>query len=237
MKAKRPRLLISVRNEVEAIDALFGGADVIDVKEPSRGALGAADIDTVKKIVAAVAGRRPVSIALGELKENWSGRLPGGIEYAKIGLAGAAQSWQDRLAACFDAITPVKPIVVAYADYKRVAAPPVEQVLDWAIEYGATGVLIDTAIKKGGGLFDWLSEGKLLRLIARAHEAGLIAALAGSLRGQQLVNVIEMGADIIAVRGAACAWGDRQGQINPQRVRDLANLVEAHTLSSAVPAR
>ena len=37
-----PGLLVSVRSAAEAITALEAGADVIDVKEPSRGALGAA---------------------------------------------------------------------------------------------------------------------------------------------------------------------------------------------------
>ena len=35
--------LVSVRSPEEALAALEGGADLIDVKEPSRGPLGAAD--------------------------------------------------------------------------------------------------------------------------------------------------------------------------------------------------
>ncbi len=37
------RLLVSVRSAAEAEIALSAGADLIDVKEPSRGSLGAAD--------------------------------------------------------------------------------------------------------------------------------------------------------------------------------------------------
>ena len=39
--ARFPRLLVSVRNSREAIDALAGGADWIDLKEPANGTLGA----------------------------------------------------------------------------------------------------------------------------------------------------------------------------------------------------
>ena len=35
-----PGLLVSVRSAAEAATALAGGADLIDVKEPSRGPLG-----------------------------------------------------------------------------------------------------------------------------------------------------------------------------------------------------
>ena len=42
-----PGLLVSVRSAAEALSALAGGADVIDVKEPNRGSLGAADDETI----------------------------------------------------------------------------------------------------------------------------------------------------------------------------------------------
>ena len=64
-----PRLLVSVRDAAEAEAALAGGADLIDVKEPSRGPLGRADAGVIRYVVKAVGGRAPVSAALGELKE------------------------------------------------------------------------------------------------------------------------------------------------------------------------
>ena len=59
-----PGLLVSVRSAAEAITALEAGADVIDVKEPSRGALGAADCETIAAVVRAVAGRAPLRLHL-----------------------------------------------------------------------------------------------------------------------------------------------------------------------------
>jgi uncharacterized protein (UPF0264 family) len=40
-------LLVSVRDAAEAADALAGGADLIDVKEPNAGSLGAAGHPTL----------------------------------------------------------------------------------------------------------------------------------------------------------------------------------------------
>src|SRR5215468_9568595 len=86
-----PGLLISVRDAAEAEAALRGGADVIDVKEPRRGSLGRADAATIAAVVACVAGRRPVSAALGELVEPGSEAVPGpGLSFVKWGLAGTA---------------------------------------------------------------------------------------------------------------------------------------------------
>jgi len=67
-----PLLLVSVRNETEALSALDGGANIIDVKEPDRGALGRSDFDVISGIVAAVRRRAPgtvVSAAMGEIAD------------------------------------------------------------------------------------------------------------------------------------------------------------------------
>ena len=63
-------LLVSVRSAAEAEAALAGGAALIDVKEPARGALGRADDAVIADVVRAVAGRAPVSAALGELRDG-----------------------------------------------------------------------------------------------------------------------------------------------------------------------
>src|SRR5690242_18461623 len=67
------KLLVSVRSAAEAQAALTGGASLIDVKEPARGSLGRADAATLTDVLRMVAGRRPVSAALGELPKEGSG--------------------------------------------------------------------------------------------------------------------------------------------------------------------
>jgi (5-formylfuran-3-yl)methyl phosphate synthase len=84
-------LLVSVRNAEEARDAVEADADLIDIKEPLAGPLGAAAPETIAEIIRVVAGRRPLSVALGELadqKSTFGDRLPLGIRFAKLGLAG-----------------------------------------------------------------------------------------------------------------------------------------------------
>ena len=50
------KLLVSVRDAAEARLAVEAGVDLIDVKEPSAGPLGAAAAETLAEIAAAVAG-------------------------------------------------------------------------------------------------------------------------------------------------------------------------------------
>src|ERR1700678_3944537 len=83
-----PALLVSVRAVEEAAAALAGGADLIDVKEPNRGSLGRADDAVIAAVVAIVAGRRPVSAAMGELRDRGP-PFPGPeLAYQKWGLSG-----------------------------------------------------------------------------------------------------------------------------------------------------
>src|SRR5262245_14847126 len=94
-----PRLLVSVRSAAAAEIALASGAAVIDVKGPARGALGRADDHVIRDVVQCVAGRAPVSAALGELRDLTTDlSIPSGIAFIKLGLAGCArEDWRGRL--------------------------------------------------------------------------------------------------------------------------------------------
>ncbi len=123
-------LLVSVRDVAEADSALRGGADLIDIKEPSLGALGAAGLEVVSAVFDFVDGRVPVSAACGELLDEMAyppGRLPA-LSFAKIGLAGCSNepAWESRLAAAWQQFSPtVGRVAVAYADwYQCHSLPP-----------------------------------------------------------------------------------------------------------------
>src|SRR3984893_8146145 len=91
-------LLVSVRSPVEAQLALRAGAALIDVKEPARGSLGRADDALIAGVVRAVAGRRTVSAALGELVEYPAPPQVEGLSFVKWGLAGTNGSdWRKEL--------------------------------------------------------------------------------------------------------------------------------------------
>lgn len=118
---RRPKLLISVRHSREGIAALRGGADIIDVKEPSQGPLGRASVQAVVSIAECLAGYvgresqrtdrvpqaianpLPLSLALGEVTEwltgedGWCEEFISSLArvrpgFLKLGLAGIQSS-------------------------------------------------------------------------------------------------------------------------------------------------
>jgi len=227
------QLLVSVANGTEARAALAGGADVIDAKDPRRGALGAVRASTLVEIVHAVGSRRPVSAALGDAEPavavERAARAAAqlGVTFVKVGCRGVREATAGRLAAAarHGAGPKTRIVLVAYADWRRAGSVAPGPLVRLAAEHGAWGVLLDTAFK-GAGLFELIGPGEVGTWVATAHAAGLCAALAGSLRGADFAAAQRAGAELVGVRGAACVGG-REGRVSRARVASLGALARA----------
>ncbi|MEX0586690.1 MAG: (5-formylfuran-3-yl)methyl phosphate synthase [Pirellulales bacterium] len=223
------QLLVSVRDEDEAEIALAAGAALIDVKEPRRGSLGAADAGTIARIVARCASHVPVSAALGELEGHTSHpALPAqGLSFAKLGLANCAAStnwpvrWRSAIASW---PRNVRPVAVAYADWHTACAPSPDDVLAHATPVGCAALLIDTFDKNRGNLLAHLCVESLTPLVAQAREKGLLVVLAGSLQAEAIELLLPLAPDYVAVRTAACGE-DRTARIESRRVEQLFQLL------------
>ena len=214
------RLLVSVRSAAEAVAALQGGASVIDVKEPDRGPLGRADPAAWRAVRAVVPEDVPVSVALGELSDPARPMSDcQGITYRKLGLAGAGPDWLARWLDYRRAAGPGPGwIAVAYADWDAAQAPDPNAVLDAALTIGCAGLLLDTWRKDRPAPVD---ETWVRPWFDRARQGGLMVALAGGLDVAAIRRLAPLEPDLFAVRGAACAGGDRRGMVDPQRVAAL----------------
>jgi uncharacterized protein (UPF0264 family) len=218
------RLLVSVRDAAEARIALAGGADLIDVKEPKRGALGAADPERIQDVLAAVQGRVPVSAALGELFIDGVQRPPiSGLSFVKWGLAHAidrpdwAGVWRRAVGELPKESTPV---AVMYADWRQNRSPGPREFLTACRILDLRVLLVDTYSKSSGGLVDvWPSAG-IKPFLAAARDLGMMIVLGGSLTLESLPEALALQPDYVAVRGAACRGG-REGSIDENRVRLL----------------
>jgi uncharacterized protein (UPF0264 family) len=220
--------------------ALAAGADLIDVKDPANGSLGAPEARIVEQVVDAVAGKAPVSMALGELRD-WHRMdnlaIPGGVNYAKLGMAGCGDwpDWPGRWAEALRRFPPpVRSVAVIYADGDAVAAPKPEDVFAEAVRLGCAAVLVDTFDKSRGGLLDvWPSE-RIAWFIAAARRERTLAVVGGSLTLETIPRVASVGPDYVALRGAVCRGG-RNGPLDTDRVREAARCIAA--ANSAILSR
>ncbi len=235
---RRTKLLISVRSAEEAHIALSAGADIIDVKEPTRGSLGRSSPETIQGIAKSIAAQAPLSVALGEWYQSKSWSLPQNIAWAKVGFTRCStaserhRGWlawlniQRKLRA-------TRLIGVVYADRIREKGPCFEQVHEWVestkkLSAHSPGILIDTAIKDGRGLLAWHTLDTLCRYQEQCRRHGLFLALAGALTFADVLLLKQsVQPDVIAVRGAACVGNARDASIQPDRVRSLAQCLRA----------
>ena len=128
-------LLVSVRDAHEARLCLQYVVDILDLKEPSAGALGTVPdlvIEQIQQLATTITSeQRPkLSFALGELVDwdfrncprlldRYDSDQIAGISYVKIGLAGAHQlgDWRARWCELFcDLPENIQPVVVGYFD-------------------------------------------------------------------------------------------------------------------------
>lgn len=232
------RLLISVVDAAEATEAATAGAHIIDVKDPLTGALGAAMPGSVRQVRAATPPGIPVSAALGDgpfepTAAARAGRLAAlcGAAFVKMGLREMSTGQALRTVRSVRASLPpeVHLIVAGFADFRRAGSPDPFALPRLAQTAGAQGCLIDTAIKDGHGLLQWLDETALRAFVAACHARGLLSVLAGSLAPTDLPRLAPIGPDVIGVRGAACD-GDRvHGRVSRQRVAALAVALRGRT--------
>lgn len=223
------KLLVSVRDVAEAQMAIEEGVDLIDVKDPDRGSLGAADAATIGDIVRHVSGRVPLSVALGELAQG--NQLPealgGQIAFAKFGLAGCApqHDWHARWEAAIARLpTGIAPVAVAYADWRIVDAPEPFEILERARSLACGALLLDTFAKGRDNLLSYYDLSELRTIVVATHRAHMLCVLAGSLGRREIEAVLPLKPDYVAVRGAACA-GSRLTGLDRLQLRKLVKLV------------
>ena len=242
------KLLVSVVHEEEVAAALQGGADIIDVKNPLEGPLGANFPHVIRNIRGLTPRQVPVSATIGDAPNRPGmmalaalGAAVCGIEYVKVGLLGT-RTPRDAVSLLRQVSRAVKEyclttqvIAAAYADAARVDALPPLLLPAVAQEAGVDGCLLDTAQKGNGTLLTHLSETALRDFAEQCHRVRLLSGLAGSLTARDIPHVTKFGVDIIGVRTAACR-GDRVGgRVHPEKVRQLKQLIAANGSQQSLP--
>ena len=242
------KLLVSVVDDREAVEAVEGGADIVDVKNPAEGSLGANFPWVIKQVRRSVSQNVAVSATLGDLPN-----LPGtaalaalgaaasGADYVKAGLLGS-RTWREAtllMKAVCKAVKEFNPtirvIAAAYADYADIRSLSLTDLPKVASASGSDGILVDIGAKRDRKLFDYIEEEALASWVKRSHDLGLSVALAGLLDIGDVAKCYRLGADIFGVRKSACEGGDRvRGRVRRERVKTLSDAVRLSIPSNGV---
>lgn len=231
-------MLASVIDGAELELAMGAGVDIIDLKNPREGALGALPEAQLRALVAQAAGRLPVSATVGDLPadpallaEAVGSTAHSGVDYVKVGFFSA-----HNLDACLQAIAGIaarQPVIaVLFADLE----PPLHRLACFA-DAGFSGVMLDTAGKRGGGLTQHLDADRIGRFVSETRHLGLLSGLAGSLRQADIPLLLPLAPDYLGFRGALCESGDRVEGISPRRLLEIRNALPRQPLRAPIQAR
>jgi len=221
--------LASVQSLEEAEILLPVLPDILDMKNPSQGALGALSVAIVSEIVTMINGRCLTSATIGDLPMQAESIKPAminmatsGVDYIKIGLF-ADQNLQHCIIELADTVkklaTPV--IAVIFAD-----SPPDEDYLHLLGSSGFHGVMVDTAIKNGRHLLDHWDLLKLEQFVSAAKQQNLLCGLAGALRFEDITVLRPLAADYLGFRSALCSQRQRTTRLQIKLAKQLQQSIK-----------
>lgn len=217
------QLLISVTNVAEAQMALENSVDIIDLKDPVAGALGALPLDQIEAIVDFVRGRKLLSATIGDVPmqpqlifDSVAKLTNIKVDFIKIGFfpTDDYQATLDRL----KTITAkgVKLVAVLFAEYQYP-----DTLIGSIQQAGFNGVMLDTAQKDGNTFMYYHSALTCKEFAKKVLEFGMSFGLAGSLQLQHVVTIKELNPTYIGFRGGVCEENKREFCLNSDKIRAI----------------
>jgi uncharacterized protein (UPF0264 family) len=223
------KMLASVNSVEEALLVLNAGVDIIDLKQPAQGALGALDTDTVRDIVKVVAGRCPVSATVGDLVMQpklvfnaVQQMATTGVNYIKIGFFpnGDSSATIEKLA---ELTKQHALIAVLFADTQ-----PDFAIIHTLKQAGFAGVMLDTMDKQQGSLTQVMSQTELNQFVELSKTDRLVCGLAGSLRLADILVLLYYQVDYLGFRGALCEQHQRTAQLSSEAIVRIKHAIQMY---------
>jgi len=223
------QLLISVKNVEEALLALGAGADIIDLKDPEIGALGALGLNEAEQIARAINGRSLLSATVGEYHMSVNELIGDINSYAKLGvniikIAVSKLFYDANFFAEISKLTDagVKIVAVFFADENMDLT-----LLETLQKTGFYGAMLDTKNKQFDLLELQTNEAlhQFTRLCKKYH---LKSGLAGSLKPQYVDGLMEFNSIYIGFRGGVCENSIRQSALSLNKVIEIKNMLRRH---------
>ncbi len=226
------QLLISVTSVEEAQIALAHGADFIDLKDPSKGALGALPLSTIQEVVAFVHlydihGKRLTSATIGDLPMQPELIIDKVVTLAasKVDIIKIGFFEESDYQSCLDVLkvitkTGIKLIAVLFAEFKYPLG-----LIKSIKDAGFYGVMIDTAQKNGTTFLDYYSQDDMRNFVEQLQAQDLIFGLAGSLNIQHVAKVKLFNPGYIGFRGGVCVENQRKLSLDADKITAIRKML------------
>ncbi len=220
-------MLASVKNLQEAESVLNAKVDIIDLKQPEFGALGALPVELVTQIVEKIDGCIAVSATVGDLPMDAnvifnvvSEMAKTGVTFVKIGFFPEG-NWFEIVQKLADLTEKTRLIAVLFADTK-----PDFSIISELKNAGFAGVMLDTMDKQSGSLTQVMTRKTITTFVELAKKQTLICGLAGSLRLENIAELLPLEADYLGFRGALCHEHNRVSKLDLNALNNIKQKLE-----------
>lgn len=233
------QLLISVKNVAEALIAHEVGVDIIDLKDPNVGALGALSVHATTQIIQAIKQGKTIGlnapnlalisatvgeqhIDLNSLISEIQARFVLGIDLIKIAVSELfyTEDFSSQMQSL--TLSGIKLVAVFFAD------KPIDLALLVTLKkIGFFAAMLDTQIKQQN-LLQAQTASQLQMFIQKCHQNDLQSGLAGSLQTQHIENLIQFNPTYIGFRGGACENLARQNKLCRTKVIEIKKLLHTY---------
>jgi len=226
--------LASIASVGEIESALAGGADILDLKDPAKGALGAWEPPGIAAAVSVIHGRRPVSATVGDLPMEPAvltaavrAVSQAGADIVKIGM------FEGPRRDCVAALAPLAAAGTRLAAILFADRNPDFALLPALKSAAFSAVMLDTADKSGGTLRDHMNDRTIALFVTAARSLGLRVGLAGSLTVADIAPLMRAAPDFLGFRRALCGTDGRTGSLDASAVAALRAAIDRQNRQSA----
>lgn len=240
------QLLVSVKSAEEALIALNAGVDIVDLKDPTIGALGALDLAVSVEIVAKTQQHNQrnmisdgsfslvlTSATVGEqhadinsLMKSVLERVAINIDIIKVAVPTleAIPNWQEKFN--------TKEITAMKANTKLIAVFFADQEvnlkrLETLSMLGFYGAMLDTSAKHQS-LLEVCTLQTLQTFTQDCKKNALKSGLAGSLKPQDVECLSDINPFYIGFRGGVCKAGSRNNALVMDKIIKTKELLQEH---------
>jgi (5-formylfuran-3-yl)methyl phosphate synthase len=229
------QLLISVKNVDESLIARYAGVDVIDLKDPAVGALGALDTQIVSQIVLEIDRSALVSATVGEGHESVAALVGDIKQYASLGIDVVKMSVSEL---CYQEQFFTEMLKLTAQGIKLVAVFFADKTLDFNLlevlqKSGFYGAMLDTQIKRYS-LLEVQSTDVLNAFVVLCKKHHLISGLAGSVKKEHMITLLDLTPTFIGLRGGVCDKHNRASELSGSMVNELKRLLLNYNSSKVV---
>lgn len=235
------QLLVSVKNVEEALLAWHASVDVIDLKDPNVGALGALDALMTQKIATQIDLSRQktptqntmLSATVGENHASKTILVNAIIEKSAAGIhlikIAVNPYFKDDVF-----LSEIKTLINLHR-LKLIAVFYAEKNIDYKLikrlaDIGFYGVMIDTE-NKSNSLISHMDKFDLQEIVNLCKKNGLVIGVAGSLKPQNIATLIQFEPTYIGFRSGICYQYMRNNGVDASKLAEAIKLLQSnHTL-------